>query len=551
MTTTMETFDKLKKRGGCLLERRLFIWSLTSALAGFLFGFDTIVISGAEEDFQRLWQLDGFRHGLCMSAALWGTVLGSVLGGLPAAKFGRRRCLIVVGVLYFVSAVASAIAPEPWTFMVARLIGGLGVGAATIAAPMFISEISPADNRGKLAGMFQFNIVFGILVAFASNWIIGASVSEAFAWRVMLGLEAVPALIYTLLAWTLPESPRWLITHAGRREDGKDVFRQINPQMNDEQLESLILEVEASVAPAETTAGFWTRRLRVPILLAFLIAFFNQFSGINIILYFAPRLLGLAGLSDPLMASISLGITNLIFTFAGLALIDRLGRRTLLFIGSIGYILSLGICTWAFLSTPAFQVVSAAGDLEAAAASVIAVESGAQFVTDQDRPGIYSNYENAKRNLVEATSQTAAGSAPVVIDQNLSVADTRALAADVTTTAKQSLGFKSMLVLCCLMGFIAAHAIGQGTVIWVFIGEIFPNDQRAAGQALGSATHWVCAAGLSFLFPVAMEHFAPGQLFGFFTVMMVLQLLWVWRFVPETKGIPLEDMQRQLGIAKE
>jgi MFS family permease len=187
------------------MKSRLLLWSITASLAGFLFGFDTIVISGAEEDFQRLWQLDGFWHGLCMSAALWGTVLGSIFGGMPAARFGRRKCLIVVGGLYFISAVASAIAPEPWTFMIARFIGGLGVGAATIAAPMFISEISPANNRGKLAGLFQFNIVFGILVAFASNWIVGNAATEAIAWRLMLGLEAVPALIYTILS--SPQSP--------------------------------------------------------------------------------------------------------------------------------------------------------------------------------------------------------------------------------------------------------------------------------------------------------------------------------------------------------
>lgn len=533
------------------MNQRLFIWSLTSALAGFLFGFDTIVISGAEEDFQRLWQLDGFWHGLCMSAALWGTVLGSVLGGLPAAKFGRRKCLIVVGILYFISAVASAIAPEPWTFMIARFIGGIGVGAATIAAPMFISEISPANNRGKLAGMFQFNIVFGILVAFASNWVIGNTVSEAFAWRAMLGLEAVPALIYTLLAFTLPESPRWLITRANKRGEGKEVFRKINPQMTDEQLEKLVSDIEASVDETSKSSRFWTLRLRVPILLAFLIAFFNQLSGINIILYFAPRLLGLAGLSDPLMASISLGITNLIFTFAGLALIDKLGRRTLLYIGSIGYILSLGICTWAFLSTPAFKAVSAAGDLESAATSVIAVESGEQFVAEEDRSDVYAGYDDAKAALVTASSLDAYEGEPVVIPAEASYEETKTLAAAATTAAKQFLGFKSMLVLCCLIGFIAAHAIGQGTVIWVFIGEIFPNDHRAAGQALGSATHWVCAAGLSFLFPIAMEHFEPGQLFGFFTFMMVLQLVWVKLLVPETKGVPLEEMQARLGIAEE
>jgi sugar porter (SP) family MFS transporter len=533
------------------MKSRLVIWSITASLAGFLFGFDTIVISGAEEDFQRLWQLDGFWHGLCMSAALWGTVIGSIFGGIPAATYGRRKSLIVVGGFYFVSAVASAIAPGPWTFIIARFLGGLGVGAATIAAPMFISEISPAKNRGKLAGMFQFNIVFGILVAFASNWVIGNTASEAIAWRFMLGLEAVPALVYTILSLTLPESPRWLITHANKRDEGREVFRLINPDMSDAELDSLVDEVAASVADKEKTVHFWTRRLRVPIMLAFLIAFFNQFSGINIILYFAPRLLGLAGLSDPLMASISLGITNLIFTFAGLALIDKIGRRTLLFIGSIGYIASLGICAWAFLSTPAFKVVSTAGDLESAANAVIAIEAGERFVAEKDRPGVYAAYDKAKAAFTEAQSQEESPRQSSVIPADATYTETSALAAEATAAAKQSLGFKSMLVLFCLIGFIAAHAIGQGTVIWVFIGEIFPNDHRAAGQALGSATHWVCAAVLSFLFPIAMQHFEPGVLFGFFAFMMVLQLVWVVTLVPETKGIPLEEMQARLGIAEE
>ncbi len=533
------------------MKSRLVIWSITASLAGFLFGFDTIVISGAEEDFQRLWQLDGFWHGLCMSAALWGTVIGSIFGGIPAATYGRRKSLIVVGGFYFVSAVASALAPGPWTFIIARFLGGLGVGAATIAAPMFISEISPAKNRGKLAGMFQFNIVFGILVAFASNWVIGNTASEAIAWRLMLGLEAVPALVYTILSMTLPESPRWLITHANKRDEGREVFRLINPDMSDAELDSLVDEVAASVADKEKTAHFWTRRLRVPIMLASLIAFFNQFSGINIILYFAPRLLGLAGLSDPLMASISLGITNLIFTFAGLALIDKIGRRTLLFIGSIGYIASLGICAWAFLSTPAFKVVSTAGDLESAANAVIAIEAGERFVAEKDRPGVYAAYDKAKAAFTEAQSQEESPRQSSVIPADATYTETSALAAEATAAAKQSLGFKSMLVLFCLIGFIAAHAIGQGTVIWVFIGEIFPNDHRAAGQALGSATHWVCAAVLSFLFPIAMQHFEPGVLFGFFAFMMVLQLVWVVTLVPETKGISLEEMQARLGIAEE
>lgn len=531
------------------MRQRLLIWSVTASLAGFLFGFDTIVISGAEKDFQILWQLDGFWHGLCMSAALWGTVVGSILGGIPVSQFGRRKSLIAVGFLYFVSAVATAFAPDPWTFMVARFIGGLGVGAATIAAPMFISEISPADRRGTLAGMFQFNIVFGILIAFASNWMVGRTMDATIAWRVMLGLEAIPALIYTFLSFTLPESPRWLITHRHDPTAGKEVIRQINPKMTDTELDGLVADIQASVQPNQREGKFWTKRLRFPILLAFLIAFFNQLSGINIILYFAPRLLGLAGMSDPLMASIALGVTNLLFTFAGLALIDRLGRRTLLYIGSIGYIASLGICAWAFLSTPAFKVVATAGDLEVAAAKMIQLEAGDLFVAEKDRPGVYEAYESAKTALVNATTQESYAGNKVSIAPETPYPEVESIARDVTEEAKAFLGFKSMLVLICLISFIAAHAIGQGAVIWVFIGEIFPNDHRASGQALGSGTHWVCAAGLSLLFPIAMEHFEAGQLFAFFAFMMVLQLLWVQFLVPETKGVPLEEMQTRLGIS--
>src|SRR5210317_1226145 len=168
----------------------LFVCAITAALAGFLFGFDTIVISGAEQKIQSLWRLNGFMHGLCMSAALWGTVLGALLGGWPTERFGRRKTLLWIGVLYFVSAVGSGIAPDKYFFMVARFLGGLGVGIATVASPLYISEISPAKMRGRLAGMFQFNIVFGILIAFVSNYFLGKFLSEGVAWRWMLGVEA-------------------------------------------------------------------------------------------------------------------------------------------------------------------------------------------------------------------------------------------------------------------------------------------------------------------------------------------------------------------------
>lgn len=441
------------------MKARIFFWSQTSALAGFLFGFDTVVISGAEQTIQRLWQLGAGLHGLAMGAALYGTVLGSLLGGWPADRFGRRAVLVWIGVLYLVSAVWSALATGVYSFSLARFIGGLGVGIATVAAPMYIAEIAPPAWRGRLAGMFQFNIVFGILVAFVSNALI-ARIGGEHAWRWMLGVEAFPALVYTMLCFGLPESPRWLLVRKGDLARGRDVLRRIEPGAAEAQLQADADAILASAAQDGPAERFWTRRLRGPILLAFLIAFFNQLSGINAVLYFAPRIFEWTGLGQQaaLLQSVGIGLTNLIFTFVGLGLIDRLGRRTLLYLGSVGYIISLGLTAWAFF-TRHYTIVPP-----------------------------------------------------------------------------------------CIFAFIAAHAVGQGAVIWVFIAEIFPNRQRAAGQALGSFTHWFFAALLTTVFPKMAEALPPGGIFAFFCFMMVLQLLWVKFLVPETKGVPLEQMQQRLGI---
>ena len=413
-------------------DRRLFYWSLTSALAGFLFGFDTVVISGAEQTIQHLWSLSAGVHGIAMGAALYGTVLGSLAGSWPADRFGRRPTLLAIGVLFLASAIGSALAPNVTFFIAARFVGGLGIGVSTVAAPMYISEIAPPERRGRLAALFQFNIVLGIVIAFASNAIVARIVAGPDAWRWMLGVAAAPSLVYSLMCLGLPESPRWLRMRA----------------------EGIMTDRTA------TGGGFWTWRLRVPIALAFLVAFFNQLSGINAILYFAPRIFALTGLGEQaaLLQSIGIGVTNLLFTFVGLWLIDRLGRRTLLLIGSIGYILSLGACAWAF----------------------------------------YTHHES--------------------------------------------------IVPACIFAFIAAHAVGQGTVIWVLISEIFPNRYRAVGQSLGSATHWVFAALLTTVFPLMVSAFHPGTIFLFFCGMMALQLVWVLTMVPETKGVPLEEIQRRLGL---
>src|SRR5437762_4148238 len=330
------------------MNARIFFWSLTAALAGFLFGFDTVVISGAEKTIQSLWSLSPGLHGTTMASALYGTVVGSLLGAWPADRFGGKATLLWVGVLYLIGAVGSGLAQNVGTFIIARFAGGLGIGISTVVAPMYIAEISPPNSRGRRAGMFQFNIVFGILIAFVSNALL-AGIGEN-AWRWMLGIAAFPSLLYALACLTLPESPRWLLSKKGDREAGVQALQLIEPSAPASEITAEADEIMAASAERASSGRFWTRELRKPILLAILIAFFNQMSGINAILYFAPRIFELTGLGAKaaLLQSIGIGFTNLVFTFIGLWLIDRLGRRTLLSIGSFGYLTSLGMVAWAF-----------------------------------------------------------------------------------------------------------------------------------------------------------------------------------------------------------
>jgi MFS transporter, SP family, arabinose:H+ symporter len=437
----------------------LWLWSITSALAGFLFGFDTAVISGAEQRIQSLWQLNAGMHGVAIASALYGTVLGSLFGGLPTDRLGRRRTLQLIGVLYLIGAAGSALATDVYSFITARALCGLGIGISTVAAPLYIAEISPPKQRGMLAGMFQFNIVLGILVAYLSNSLLAAAGPNA--WRWMLGVAALPSLGFVLACLGIPESPRWLISRRHDAEGGLRVLRRIRPQASPADIAAEAAAIHAASSNQGTLDDFWNWKLRVPISLAILIAFFNQLSGINAILYFAPRIFQLTGLGPnaALLESTGIGVTNLVFTLIGLWLIDRLGRRTLLFIGSAGYIVSLSLVSWAFFT------------------------------------GHYS------------------------------------------------------IVPICIFAFIAAHAVGQGAVIWVYISEIFPDRQRAAGQSLGSFTHWFFAALLTSLFPKMVSSVAPGYVFAFFAGMMVMQLTWVKVQVFETKGVSLERIQERWNVA--
>jgi len=437
-----------------MTNNKILAWSITAALAGFLFGFDTVVISGADKKLQEIWgSSDAFHGAVVMAMALWGTVVGALFGGIPTNKIGRKKTLIWIGVFYFVSALGSALANDPYTFAFFRFLGGLGVGASTIAAPAYVSEIAPAKDRGRLVGLYQFNIVLGILIAFLSNYLL-RNVGEN-AWRWMMGVEAFPALIYTIFVLAVPESPRWLISKS-RTEEAKKVMAIINPGAD---IEKLMTEIKTENSFVDKEEHIYTKKYRFPLMLAFLIAFFNQFSGINAFLYYAPRIFQEAGLgeSTALLSSIGIGVVNLVFTLMGIFLIDRLGRKVLMYIGSVGYIISLGLVSAAFF-----------------------------------------------------------------------------------------LGWKGMAVPVFLFFFIASHAIGQGAVIWVFISEIFPNHLRASGQAFGSSTHWVLAAIIPSLIPFLFSTIGAGAVFLIFTLMMVLQLLFVAFIMPETKGVPLEELSKQL-----
>jgi len=460
--------------------------ALIAALGGLLFGFDTIVINGAEQRLEVLFQpvqglgetAQRFWHGFLVASALIGTIIGSVAVGKPADRFGRRAVMFALAVLYFVSAIGSALAWDWYSFVIARFIGGLAVGGASVMSPMYIAEVSPAAVRGRLVALAQFNIVLGILLAFLSNLTIGSLGLGDVEWRWMFGVEAVPAAVYFCLLFFTPRSPRWLVA-TGREDEARAVLQRVGTDATDETVDAELEEIRRSLAAERDSLRepFFQRKYWKPILLAFAIAAFNQLSGINAVLYYSKRIFETAGFgsSASLLNGVGLGTVNLIFTMLALVVIDHVGRKKLMLVGSIGYIFSLGVTAAAFYSQSTLV-------------------------------------ENAEGEMVrQITSQG------------------------------------SWIVLSSLILFIASHAFGQGAVIWVFISEIFPNRVRARGQALGSFTHWAFAALISQTFPLIAE-ISGGHVFAFYALCMVGQLIWVVLIMPETKGIPLERIQKELGI---
>jgi len=434
------------------MKRIVLRSSLIAALGGLLFGFDTAVISGTTEDLRRVFSLGDGALGFTVACALIGTILGALSAGWPADRWGRRASLLLVSVLYFVSAIGSA---WPWGWiwlLVFRFVGGIGVGMASVVCPLYIAEIAPAPRRGRLVALAQFNVVLGILLAYLSNWLIGGLRPGGDAWRWMFGVEALPAALYFGLLFLTPESPRWLIAR-GREEEARCVLASIG---SDEDVDGIRRALaDESVGRADS---LFSKRYRRPVLLAIAMAAFNQLSGINAIIYYTPDIFRMAGYdrASALIQSVVIGGTNLALTMAGLSLIDRFGRRTLMLVGSIGYLASLSATAYSYYS-----------------------------------------------------------------------------------------GTGGLLLLLSLVVFISAHAFGQGAVIWVFLSEIFPSRVRAKGTALGSTVHWIMAAVISWTFPLIASR-SGGHTFSVYALCMAGQLVWVLAIMPETKGVRLEAMEREV-----
>jgi sugar porter (SP) family MFS transporter len=430
--------------------------ALIAALGGFLFGFETAVISGAEKTIQQLWSLGSFWQGFTVASSLIGTVIGSLIAGLPAQRFGRKKVLMVIAVMYLLSAIGCA-STSVWILFVSfRFVGGIAVGASSVVGPMYISEISPAHLRGRLAGLFQLNIVTGIFVAYLTNFLFVGIGNDS--WRWMLGIMVIPAGLFAILVRTIPESPRWLVLN-NRDEEAKKIFAKTG------ETDALaLIREEHDLSKLGAKESLFNGKFNKPILFAVVLAMFNQLSGINAILYYAPRIFEMAGFSkaDAYLQPVYIGAANLLFTVLAMTLIDKFGRKKLLMIGAIGMIIFLGLTA------------------------------------------------NAFNPVVSGNSS----------------------------------------VLIYLIGFIAFFAFSQGAVIWVFISEIFPNSVRSQGGSLGSFTHWIMAAIISWTFPVIVEGSARGGFYSFvfYSVMMLVSFIFIWRVLPETKGKSLEQIQKDLGI---
>ncbi len=429
--------------------------ALTGALGGLLFGFDTVVIAGANQAIKNQYHLTQWTLGITVSIALWGTVAGALGSGPLGQRIGSRAALRTMGVLYLVSALCCALAPT-WIFLlVFRFISGIAIGGSSVLGPVYIAELAPAKWRGRLVGLFQINIVIGILLAYLSNAIIASFHLGAMEWRIDLGVAVVPAALFLILLLSVPHSSRWLVSQ-NRIDEALLTLSAMGSPDSKAEVDSILESLRED--GGHGASQLFDRRHRLPIFLAITIGMFNQLTGINAILYYLPSIFQSAGFGNMSsnVQSAAIGLANLLATLLGISLIDKLGRKTLLLIGAVG----CGVCL-------------------ASAAFLFHVEGHA------------------------------------------------------------------MLLLPTFIGFIIFFAISQGSVIWVYLSEVFPTNVRSKGQSLGCSTHWIMNGLITLLFPV-VSAYSRSLPFTIFAVMMVVQLVVVAVFYPETKGLSLESLQHKL-----
>ena len=434
--------------------------TLTGALGGLLFGFDTIVISGAIDALVRLYGLSPQNKGLTVAIGLIGTVVGALGAGVVGQKLGGRETLRITAVTYVVSAVGCGLAWSWPSFMFFRFIGGLGIGASSVLGPVYIAELAPAKWRGRLVSAFQLNVVFGILVAYTSNYLIRLMHLGATEWRWQVGIAAIPAVAFLALLFNIPRSPRWSVAR-NRNAEALEVLKL----MGEPEPEAALADIQSALAEEHVTAHepVFRWKYRYPLFLAISIGAFNQLAGINAILYYLNNIFAAAGFSQISsdQQAIAIGATNFIFTLVGMSLIDKLGRKTLLLIGAAGTAACLATVSWLFATN--------------------------------SHPGA---------------------------------------------------------LVWVLVTYIAFFSVSQGAVIWVYIGEVFPNAVRSKGQGVGSASHWFMNAAIALEFPVVVHSMSTATPFTFFAIMTVVQFMVVLFVYPETKGQTLEALQRKLMRAE-
>ena len=437
----------------------LLISAIVAALGSLLFGFDTAVISGTTEALRQVFTLSDNLLGFTVSSALIGTMFGSLLVGRPADWYGRRPVLAMLAVLFVISALGCALAWNWYALLFFRWLGGVAVGGASVVCPMYITEIAPARRRGLLVAVSQLNIVVGVLAAYLSNYLVSRvmGADHPTTWRWMFGIMTAPAVAFLLTVLMIPESPRWLIKK-GRRQQAEAVLVRFGHESPGQEAGEIQESLKAEMSGAHQR--LFQRKYLKPLLLACMIGAFNQLDGINAVIYYTADIFRMAGASkaDSLMQSVIIGVINLAITIIAMALIDRVGRKALLLIGSVTFVMSHVLAAWVF--------------------------------------------------------------------------------------ATHAQGW---IVMAAMIGIVGSHAYSQGAVVWVVINELLPNAVRASGSAVACFVIWVLCAGVSWSFPVVAAK-SGAYAFGFFAAMMVLQFVVVSKFLPETKGISLEELQKRLGV---